>query len=1849
MKILQRLIAVLALSISVMAQLPPTPPTMLDVQFAPGTAFTQEVAIGSGPYFGMTFFRLDFAPVPNTAVQTCTITLDTQINGNWTIGGAITSQSCATAGNSFAGPIVADRVRINAYSTGYGTVRVRLSGSLSTLATSGSGTISGVTAGSGLVGGGASGSVSLALLTTCTNGQVLISTGGLWACGANGAGISLGTNAQIPIMNSGATAYVPQTLTGVCTITNAGVVACPSLVVNTTTVNGHVLSSNVTVTATDVGLGSVSNNLQTNAAIMPNTAPGAGFIPIGNAGGTAYVSSAISGACSLTSAGVLACNYVPPTITVNGHALSGNVTVTASDVGLGSVTNDVQTKAAVMPNTAPGAGFIPVGNAGGTAYIPVAMSGPCNLSSAGVIACAGFALTSTTVNGHALSSNVTVTAGDVGLGSVSNNLQTNAAIMPNTAPGAGFLAIGNAGGTAYAPSAVTGDITLTSAGVSKLVGVFATQICTGFSAAVGNALTLVNTGSPNPCWGAVTPSGSGTVSSGTANQLGFYAASTNTISSNPRVTESGVLFTVAENTDLTGSVRVRGPDPSVDVLHPTNAIVGDAKISKNVNVSGTTVTIIGGSVNFAAIDCQSGVGCSGSVNKIIGFNAGGPSGSITVSAPTPGGGGNLLPSINYRYQFSEIIDTGSLGSTGDTVNGWTLATGEATVAEGANSSLAFPAASANVTNGTGIRLYVTGGFGPAANSGEEVLQVPGKVAFGTVTAGGTGCTTGPVSLTVGAPSQAGGIQAVAHATCVAGALTSVIIDITGSGYTSNPTATPTSGTGTTTLTLGLRCSAQSATNFRDSACDIGSTQTMASVTMVGPPVPSFAGWRSVLNAFTSTTQASIADTIPNNISGGANFAAWMTDNTAAWNANVLAFGPCNPSSIGTIATAGCHVTFPGVGSNGAPTGRYGFLNGLTMSNNAMTVEGRGGRGSPPNGGIAVSTQPTPSAEIVTLGDAYAINIGSNTGSLLGAKIINLAAEDLLPGASWGCYNVGGDFGVSLTATHVQMDEPTCVNFSNGYGILMTNIQRSKINDPWIHAATAFRFSDSVSATMVQGGLVSGAANTTGLGWGLWISNNPIAAINQFGNVKMFGTQFIDFYQGFRRISDSSYNQFYAVKGENISLTGGAACPGGGTACYGISLLTEGNTSGRCVSNSDYSTQSARDVNYLSETIPNAGGTACSATDVVDPVYTASTGSICAQTPCNLNDASLDLRLGNNSGTLTQASMQAGGQSWGPDYLSGATPAINCAKGNVHIFKTMGQNVVPTFNSASCTDGQEITIEVTENGTGGFTFTFPAAFTNTTPITTTANASTTEIFHWDATNAVAVRDGGTGSGGTISATNGGTGISNPTAHSLLVTEGSSAMNLVTSPIVNGFYVCGFNVASAPTPVDPSCSLSGIPVISETGASDTLAFNFRGAYVNVNGGSTFGLTLPTIGSGNLASNLPFVIQNQDSGNLTITSTSPNSIDSGSSGGSITILPKFAAFMYQDVSGPNWFSLRLPTFAAFPPCADTTGNHLNFTTAGGFTCGTSSSGGTGAESSLTGATAAQTITETGATFSITRSGVATGALTYPWVILNANATNTTSGALFVGTTGAGNAQVPLVVNEATVAGNIQEWHTGDTIAAGVVTVGTKVAQLGPTGTLTLGTANCVTFGSAGAICSAEGTPPTNVSGTAAFYPDSTTHEYEAATAGSNSFGILNRSIPAPANETAKTATDTAKAICTASAGGCNVAGQYHVFLNVWGSGTACSSVTAGSVVFTMTWVDEQGTTHTAVPMAPFYDFKTAAVNATGTFNFNTSLATEGSTVDMTISTNGSAAPTVTGTYTPCTTGTGTYNFRATMTRLQ
>jgi hypothetical protein len=105
----------------------------------------------------------------------------------------------------------------------------------------GTGTITGITtaSGSGLTGGGASGTLNLSLLTTCTTKQVLQWSGSAWACASAGAGTvtSVGTGLGLkggPITTSGTltidTSVVPQL--GTANIFNGNQTVFGTLTVN---------------------------------------------------------------------------------------------------------------------------------------------------------------------------------------------------------------------------------------------------------------------------------------------------------------------------------------------------------------------------------------------------------------------------------------------------------------------------------------------------------------------------------------------------------------------------------------------------------------------------------------------------------------------------------------------------------------------------------------------------------------------------------------------------------------------------------------------------------------------------------------------------------------------------------------------------------------------------------------------------------------------------------------------------------------------------------------------------------------------------------------------------------------------------------------------------------------------------------------------------------------------------------------------------------------------------------------------------------------------------------------------------------------------------------------------------------------------------------------------------------------------------------------------------------------------------------------------------------------------------------------------------------------------------------
>jgi ribosomal protein S13 len=174
------------------------------------------------------------------------------------------------------------------------------------------------------------------------------------------------------------------------------------------TVNGHDLTSDVTVTKSDVGLDQVDNTADVDKPLS-NDAIAANEVVLAAAESYAadpnnIVQDAAHRFISDTQLATLS-TAVQNTLTVNGHALNSNISVTKSDVGLGNVTNFDTTNPANITTDA--------------THRFITDTQLATLSTA--------VQNTLTVNGHALNSNISVTKSDVGLGNVTNFDTTNPA------------------------------------------------------------------------------------------------------------------------------------------------------------------------------------------------------------------------------------------------------------------------------------------------------------------------------------------------------------------------------------------------------------------------------------------------------------------------------------------------------------------------------------------------------------------------------------------------------------------------------------------------------------------------------------------------------------------------------------------------------------------------------------------------------------------------------------------------------------------------------------------------------------------------------------------------------------------------------------------------------------------------------------------------------------------------------------------------------------------------------------------------------------------------------------------------------------------------------------------------------------------------------------------------------------------------------------------------------------------------------------------------------------------------------------------------------------------------------
>src|SRR5271166_211259 len=229
---------------------------------------------------GVKYHQILWTPVGSPA--SCTVAIDSSSDGiSWSAGGILAGQTCTSFGQSAVISASANYIRVNVTAlTAATSVQINYVGYATNPA------------------GGGTGSGTVTSAGFNVNSDVI-------PCGA----ITLsGTN---PITTSGIVNLQWTGVTGDILTFNGS--NCPqdsstllsSLVPKTTTVNGYALSAAVTVSKTDVGLGNVTNDVQTKAAVVPNTAPSDAQILIAGSAG-AYVPKTITG-CTLTDTGALSC------------------------------------------------------------------------------------------------------------------------------------------------------------------------------------------------------------------------------------------------------------------------------------------------------------------------------------------------------------------------------------------------------------------------------------------------------------------------------------------------------------------------------------------------------------------------------------------------------------------------------------------------------------------------------------------------------------------------------------------------------------------------------------------------------------------------------------------------------------------------------------------------------------------------------------------------------------------------------------------------------------------------------------------------------------------------------------------------------------------------------------------------------------------------------------------------------------------------------------------------------------------------------------------------------------------------------------------------------------------------------------------------------------------------------------------------------------------------------------------------------------------------------------------------------------------------------------------------------
>ena len=150
------------------------------------------------------------------------------------------------------------------------------------------GAITGVdtASGSGLTGGGASGTLNLSLLKTCSSSQVLQWNGSSWACSNAGTGTITGVTAGTDLTGGGSGGNVTLNLD----TTKVAQLNAANTFTGSQTINGNLSATNLTATSVVFGqLGSFTASTAGNILIAQNQNTSGGIGIVGNSSGTSGI------------------------------------------------------------------------------------------------------------------------------------------------------------------------------------------------------------------------------------------------------------------------------------------------------------------------------------------------------------------------------------------------------------------------------------------------------------------------------------------------------------------------------------------------------------------------------------------------------------------------------------------------------------------------------------------------------------------------------------------------------------------------------------------------------------------------------------------------------------------------------------------------------------------------------------------------------------------------------------------------------------------------------------------------------------------------------------------------------------------------------------------------------------------------------------------------------------------------------------------------------------------------------------------------------------------------------------------------------------------------------------------------------------------------------------------------------------------------------------------------------------------------------------------------------------------------------------------------------------------------